>query len=56
MSTLHDLLKRINIEKDSDKMFVLRDKNGGWTNVHFEVRDNEITIRKDIGEPWSDER
>ena len=55
MATLHDLLKRIDIEKDNDKMFILRE-NKGWTNVHFEVKENEISIIVDKGEPWSDER
>ena len=42
--TLGDLLKRIDLDKDCDKMFILRDSNGGWTNVHFIIQDNEISI------------
>lgn len=51
--TLNDLLKRVDIEKDRDKMFILRDKNGGWDNVNFAIQDNEIIITPDCTRPFS---
>lgn len=51
--TLGDLLKRIDLDKDCDKMFILRDSNGGWTNVHFIIQDNEISIVADVTRPFS---
>jgi hypothetical protein len=50
--TLGDLLKRIDLKKDSNKMFILRDTNGGWTNVHFIIQDNEISIVADGAMPF----
>ena len=51
--TLGDLLKRIDLDKDCDKMFILRDSNGGWTNVRFIIQDNEISIVADVTRPFS---
>lgn len=51
--TLGDLLKRIDLDKDCDKMFILRDSNGGWTNVRFIIQDNEISIVADVTKPFS---
>lgn len=50
--TLGDLLKRVDIGEDRDKMFILRDGNGGWTNVSFAVKDNEISIIPDVAMPF----
>lgn len=50
--TLNDLLKRIDIEKDKDKMFVFRE-DIGWDNVKFEVKDSEITVILDKNKPFS---
>lgn len=52
---LSDLLKRIDLEKDKDKMFIFRDKDSGWTNVNFKVEENEITVTLDTRLTFSDE-
>lgn len=48
MTTLRDLLKRIDLEKDGDKMFIMREHRNhlGWDNVNFYVDDKkgEITV------------
>lgn len=49
--TLFDLLKAIDLERDKDKVFILRD-NEGWTNVTFEIKENEITIKPDYKMPF----
>lgn len=50
--TLKDLLKRIDIERDEDKMFIFRE-DIGWDNVNFEIKENEITITLDKTRPFS---
>lgn len=53
---LDDLKKRVNLEKDGRKMFVFRDKDGGWSNVNLEVREHEITITLDNNEMFSSDK
>lgn len=43
--TIGDLLKRLDIEKDKDKVIVFVDKSGGWSNIDLEgVTDTTILI------------
>lgn len=41
--TLNDFLKRIDIEKDKDKM-LLHSDGIGWSNLEIEIKDNEIVL------------
>lgn len=43
--TLNDFLRRVSKEKDGDKMMIYKDCDGGWTNIHIEITDNEIIIK-----------
>jgi len=52
---LSDLLKRVS-EKDERKMFVFRDRDGGWSNVNFEVKEHYITITLDNNEIFSSDK
>ena len=43
--TIGDLLKRLDIEKDKDKVIVFVDKSGGWSNIDlYAVTDTTILI------------
>lgn len=53
--TLNDFLKRIDIEKDKDKMIIFSD-GVGWTNVWFEKNENNIIIIPDKNEIFSDDK
>lgn len=52
---LSDLLKRVS-EEDKRKMFVFRDREGGSSNVNFEVKEHEITITLDKNEIFSGDK
>lgn len=52
--TLNDLLKRIDVEKDKNKMFIFRE-GIGWDNVNFEIKENEITVTIDKTRPFSND-
>lgn len=52
---LSDLMKRVSKE-DRRKMFVFRDKDGGWSNVNFEVKEHEITVTLDDNEIFSSDK
>ena len=56
--TLNDFLKRIDIEKDKDKMLIHYNADGiGWSNLEIEVCENEIRLLSDkIGSPFSSDR
>lgn len=41
--TLNDFLKRIDIEKDKNKMLIHSD-GIGWTNLEIEVNETEIRL------------
>ncbi|MGL5329437.1 MAG: hypothetical protein ACRDD7_09215 [Peptostreptococcaceae bacterium] len=50
--TLNDFLKRVDIEKDGDKMLLwgdrIKDSSGkeviGWSNVELKIDEHDITI------------
>jgi hypothetical protein len=52
---LDDLLKRVTKE-DGRKMFIFRDKDGGWSNVNLTVKEHAITITLDDNEIFSDDK
>lgn len=52
---LSDLLKRVS-EEDRRKMFVFRGDDGGWSNVDFEVNENEITVTFDTNEIFTSDK
>ena len=62
--TLNDFLKRVDIEKDGDKMLlhceVFVDEGEfkvGWTNLDIDIRENEIRLLPDINNsPFSSDR
>lgn len=41
--TLKDFMKRVDLEKDEDKMLIWSD-GIGWSNVEIEIRENDIKI------------
>lgn len=49
--TLNDLLKRIDIKRDKNKMFIFSD-GVGWNNVNFEIKENEIIITENKTRPF----
>jgi hypothetical protein len=53
---LDDFLKRVDKEKDGRKVFVFRDKDGGWSNVNLTVNKSEISITLDNNEIFSDDK
>lgn len=55
--TLGDLLKRVNLEEDKDKVILISD-GLGWTNVDkVDVTPYSITIVADtLGSPFSSDR
>ena len=54
--TLNDFMKRINLEKDKDKMMIFSDGKG-WANINIEVNENNIVISPDkIDSPFSSDR
>ena len=44
--TLSDFLKRVK-NCPTDKMMVLVDENGGWTNINMQIDENRIAISAD---------
>lgn len=55
--TVNDFLKRIDIEKDKDKMIIISD-GVGWTNLdHLSIKENSIELypQTDNG-PFSSDR
>lgn len=44
--TLNDFLKRAK-DCSKDKMMIIVDKNGGWTNINVEIDENYIKILPD---------
>lgn len=52
---LDDLFKQVSKE-DGRKMFVFRDKEGGWSNVNLEVKEHEITVTLDDNELFSSDK
>ena len=53
--TLKDFLKRVDIEKDGDKMILL-DLGEGWSNISMSNNKFEpIYIRLDLSNPFEDE-
>lgn len=53
--TLGDFLKRVDIEKDKDKM-ILIDFGEGWSNISMSNNELEpIYIRADCSSPFTDE-
>ena len=54
--TLNDFMKRIDLEKDKDKMMIFSDGKG-WANINIEVNENNIVISPDkIDSPFSSDR
>ncbi len=56
--TLNDFLKRIDREKDKDKMLIHYNADGiGWSNLEIEICDNEIKLLPDKNDsPFSSDR
>ena len=61
--TLNDFLKRVDIEKDGDKMLLHCEyfwDNGerklGWDNVDIEIVGDEIRVLPDGGSPFSSDK
>ena len=53
--TLKDFLKRVDIERDGDKMILL-DWGEGWSNIDMSNNEFEpIYIKPDCSTPFSDE-
>ena len=52
--TVGDFLKRIDPEKDKDKMLIL-DDGEGWSNIEISKGESKIVIRADCSSPFSDE-
>lgn len=52
--TLNDFLKRVDIERDKDKMIIYKEGEG-WTNIDLQVNELEITITGSTNSPFSDE-
>ena len=44
--TLSDFLKRVK-NCPTDKIMVLVDENGGWTNINMQIDENRIAISAD---------
>ena len=52
--TVEDFLKRIDPEKDKDKMLIF-DDGEGWSNINVSKGESQIVIRADCSSPFSDE-
>lgn len=51
--TLNDFLKRIDKNKDKDKMIIFREGKG-WSNIEIDVKENEISVYLSSNSPFSD--
>ena len=49
--TLNDFLKRIDKERDKDKIILFREGKG-WSNIDVEVKDSEISIFSSTNSPF----
>lgn len=56
--TLKDLLKRIDTTKEEnlDKMILIVDSKGGWSNVNMKVCDGTIQFQADTSAVFSDDK
>ena len=56
--TLKDLLKRIDATKEEnlDKMILIVDSKGGWSNVNVKVCDGTIQFQADTSAVFSDDK
>ena len=62
--TLKDFLKRVDIEKDGDKMLLwceifvdYEEFKVGWSNLDIDIRENEIRLLPDINNsPFSSDK
>lgn len=56
--TLNDFLKRIDIEKDKDKMLIHYNADGiGWSNLEIKVCETEIKLLPDkCNSPFSSDK
>lgn len=56
--TLKDLLKRIDATKEEnlDKMILIVDSKGGWSNVNMKVCDGTIQFQADTSAVFSDDK
>ena len=52
--TLNDFLKRVK-DCQKDKMMILVDKDGGWTNTNVEINEKYIKILPDIRPLFNDD-
>lgn len=52
--TLNDFLKHVK-DCQKDKMMILVDENGGWTNINVEIDENYIKILPDIRPLFNDD-
>lgn len=56
--TLRDFLKRVDLEKDIDKMLLHYDFDGiGWSNLEIEIKECEIKLMPSkCNSPFSSDR
>lgn len=52
--TLSDFLKQVK-DCSTDKIMVLVDENGGWTNINMQIDENRIKISADKQPLFSDD-
>ncbi len=55
--TLGDFIKRVDLERDKDKIVLFRDELCGWCNTELEVSDDYIVITmSNDNSPFSDDK